>query len=77
MSDKKDNCFTILDDMTECCGCFACFNACPKRCIIKTSDERGFLYPMIEYNKCLYCKNCIKVCPIRNEKAKLNLENKR
>ena len=28
-------------------------------------DEEGFEYPQIDESKCIYCYQCIKVCPIK------------
>lgn len=50
-------------DKAECCGCTACFAACPKRCITMRSDEEGFLYPEIDKAACIECGLCERVCP--------------
>ena len=54
----------IITDKTQCCGCQACANACPKACISMQADEEGFLYPHIDSSKCIGCNLCEKVCPI-------------
>lgn len=46
-----------------CTGCGACYNICPISAIDMKSDEQGFLYPVIDKNKCIGCKRCEKVCP--------------
>lgn len=46
----------------ECCGCTACSTICPKQSITMLKDKEGFLYPIIDNNKCIECKLCIKVC---------------
>lgn len=51
---------------TDCCGCRACENICPKNCITMEADEEGFLYPIINQNQCINCGLCQKVCPMRN-----------
>lgn len=51
----------------ECCGCWACVNICPKKCIVMQQDSEGFLYPHIDTNKCIECGLCIKVCTSNNE----------
>lgn len=56
----------ILKDKKECCGCYACYNICPKECIIMKIDDEGFWYPSIDENKCINCNLCEKVCPIIN-----------
>lgn len=49
----------------ECCGCRACYNICPKKAITMSPDEKGFLYPVIDRNKCIDCGLCVKVCDFR------------
>lgn len=46
----------------ECCGCGACAAKCPKQAILMKPDELGFLYPHIDYNKCVDCGICVKTC---------------
>lgn len=55
-----------LKNKTECCGCHACFNACPTGAIKMQEDEKGFKYPVIDKEKCINCGLCEKVCPIKN-----------
>lgn len=49
----------------DCCGCTACFAICPQNAITMETDEEGFDYPKIDYEKCVRCHMCIKVCPIK------------
>ena len=53
-----------LDDKKNCCGCGACVQTCPKKCIVMKEDEEGFLYPQIDLASCINCELCEKVCPI-------------
>lgn len=46
-----------------CCGCAACVQICPKKCILLTEDTEGFLYPIVDKNTCIECGLCEKVCP--------------
>lgn len=50
----------------ECCGCNACANICPHKCIKMREDEEGFLYPYVDKTVCVDCKLCEKVCPVLN-----------
>ena len=58
-----------IKDKTNCCGCWACANICPKDAIIMVEDEKGFKYPKIDKEKCINCGLCEKVCPIINNKS--------
>lgn len=63
---------------SECAGCGACANICPKKCIRMKPDESGFLYPDTNLNLCVECGLCEKVCPILNipKKDDKKYENK-
>ena len=56
-----------IHDKIDCCGCQACANVCPKRCISMQADEEGFLYPHVNQTTCVNCGLCEKVCPILNK----------
>ena len=55
-----------INDKTRCCGCSACVQKCPKRCISMNQDAEGFLYPAIDEDQCVDCGLCENVCPIIN-----------
>ena len=50
-----------------CTGCSACVNICPNKCIKLASHEDGFLYPEVDYSKCINCSQCEKVCPVKHK----------
>lgn len=52
---------------SNCCGCNACSQICPKQCISMREDNEGFLYPQINKTLCIDCHLCEKVCPILNQ----------
>ena len=54
-----------IKDKSQCCGCWACENACPKNCITMVEDEEGFRYPHIDKDVCIGCGLCEKVCPLK------------
>lgn len=56
-----------IKEKKNCCGCHACAMVCVKHCITMTSDEEGFLYPIVDNNLCINCGLCEKVCPIINQ----------
>lgn len=56
----------------QCVGCYACFNICPESCIDMKQDEEGFLYPIIDDDKCSYCGLCLKKCPVINTQQENN-----
>lgn len=47
-----------------CTGCHACYNICPKNAIKMVENSEGFLYPVIDKDKCINCNLCTKVCPL-------------
>ena len=51
---------------SECCGCTACEQICPRNCIQMRKNEEGFLYPVVNNDKCIKCGLCEKVCPFGN-----------
>lgn len=55
-----------IEDKSLCSGCHSCYNICPKKCITMQKDKEGFLYPLVNRNKCIECNLCVKHCPILN-----------
>lgn len=55
-----------ITDKTNCCGCNACVQCCPKQCITMHQDEEGFDYPTVNKNDCIDCGLCENVCPVLN-----------
>lgn len=51
-----------ISDSKDCCGCEACLNACPVDAISMKEDDKGFVYPYVDLNKCIECHICEKVC---------------
>lgn len=63
------------NDKNECCGCRACEQICPKKCIRMVKIE-GFLYPQINKNDCINCKMCEQICQM-NQTEKLKHKEKK
>ena len=59
-----------IKKLKDCCGCTACKNICPTKCIEMIRDDEGFYYPHIDSAKCINCALCEKVCPIINTSKK-------
>jgi len=58
--------FPILyNSKSECCGCGACAAICSSKAIKMTEDSLGFMYPKIDYNKCIKCYMCLNVCILK------------
>lgn len=56
-----------IADKGECCGCAACVQVCPQKCISFDEDEYGFRYPLVDKDICIDCSLCEKVCPVLNQ----------
>ncbi len=57
----------------NCCGCSACAEKCPKQAIRMLPDELGFLYPVIDEDKCVDCGLCVRVCVFHTQANKKSL----
>lgn len=65
-----------IKDKADCCGCTACASICSKEAISMQPDVLGFLYPKIDYKKCINCGLCEKVCAFNDNYDKsLNLSS--
>ena len=65
MEEKID----LYIEKAQCCGCSACYSVCPANAITMVPDEEGFLYPEIDFCKCIGCKKCIKTCVFKTNQA--------
>lgn len=50
----------------NCCGCGACAEICPQKCITLSHNQEGFLKAQIDATICVNCGFCLKTCPIEN-----------
>lgn len=56
----------IAAKRSDCAGCEACANVCPRGAIEMTADAEGFYYPRIDKRKCVECGRCDRTCPVLN-----------
>ena len=57
----------IDKDKYLCIGCGACAYRCPKQCITYSENIVGQYVPVVDYDSCIECKLCEKVCPVYSE----------
>ncbi|MDU4892501.1 MAG: Coenzyme F420 hydrogenase/dehydrogenase, beta subunit C-terminal domain [Clostridium sp.] len=54
----------MIENIGEACtGCYACYNACPRKSIEMIQNDKGFIYPKVNRDKCVECNICRNVCP--------------
>jgi len=58
-----------IQDKAQCCGCSACFAACPVDAIEMQADAEGFKYPVVDAARCIDCGKCRQTCPLINRAA--------
>lgn len=58
---------TLFENPTQCCGCGACADICPKDAISMIFRE-GFSYPEINKLLCIECGLCTGVCAFGQQK---------
>lgn len=54
----------------ECTGCWECENICPVDAITMKEDTEGFLFPIVNREKCIECGRCLKKCPAHHYEKK-------
>lgn len=58
----------LFSEKSQCCGCMACADICPKNTIAVKVDSEGFWYPEIKRDLCVNCGLCKTVCPFASGK---------
>ena len=56
-----------LPNLSDCCGCAACVDICPKEAISLREDKNGFINISLDKTKCVECGLCVKHCHIVNQ----------
>lgn len=54
----------FLASHKDCTGCLACVDACPVNALRSIIAGDGHIYPDCDFDKCLNCGKCSRVCPI-------------
>lgn len=57
------------NNIMHCTGCSACVNVCTHDAISMKEDVEGFLFPLIDREKCVGCDLCVKKCPFTNDQS--------
>lgn len=57
-----ENIYLKTKDKVACNGCTACSLVCPKKCIEMKEDEEGFIYPVVDEDRCIHCGRCLNIC---------------
>jgi len=58
-------------DLKKCTGCSLCYIDCPANAIrmeklpIQLPHNRRGIFPVIDYGKCVFCYQCVFVCPVK------------
>ena len=64
-----------IESKAHCCGCSACVERCPQKCIKFVEDNEWFMYPSVNQDLCIDCGLCEKVCPVINPPCKQDILN--
>lgn len=73
--DKMKDRIVLFHNPSECCGCGACADICPKNAISMRSDESGIL-PIINDDLCVRCGKCLSACGLKKPLYATGFEKK-
>ncbi|MGQ1892000.1 Coenzyme F420 hydrogenase/dehydrogenase, beta subunit C-terminal domain [Thermophagus sp. OGC60D27] len=54
-------------DKNFCSGCGACQTICPTKAITFKTDYKGLIWPAINWDKCIKCNLCFRVCSLKEK----------
>lgn len=57
----------LFPSKSDCCGCGACLNSCPKNAISMQEDAYGNVFPEIDEELCVQCGKCASVCSYQKD----------
>ncbi len=60
----------LFEKRSNCCGCSACYAICPVGAITMKPNRAGFVYPVIDKEKCSRCYKCVGVCALKEDQRK-------
>lgn len=63
----------IYGNSKSCCGCTACYVACPRKAIEMVQDQEGFMIPSVKETDCINCGICEHICPAINNHVDSNI----
>lgn len=55
-----------ISKISNCYGCMACIDVCPKQCITIKKGKLDHIFPSIINKRCTDCGKCLTVCPSEN-----------
>ncbi len=56
----------------DCTGCKMCKDVCPVDAVAFETDQEGFWYPKVDYDRCIQCEKCVNTCPSLSEHKNLD-----
>ena len=62
-------------DEKKCCGCRACIDVCPKKCITTRVGTLGHVFPQVDSMKCINCNLCESVCPLLKDNGSKSIKS--
>lgn len=74
-SEIKLNSYIFTGIKETCSGCSACAQVCKHGALTMQSDNEGFLYPVMNKDKCIGCGLCDRTCPVTGTETQNTCED--